>query len=361
MTQRNASTTQMNENELLSDSDEISEAVPHEQRMVSGFESLKKKPAAEIDFSDNTGSGPRLIPRLVHSATKKERDTASEFAALLEFPAETDQVSSHANSAPTAAASGAGRVLWVTVVLLGSAVLGAFLGFIYRDAQRQVPSSEVNQVVMPTMTVSQPAVGTPQAPSAPATVQFDVSQGMVQPEVAEPQPVAEPSVEAAEQEAAAGTNASAPAAQARRWRPLTEKELAARAAAPIAEAAPVEEVAAEPVVAQEVEVEVQATQPAAAEVTTPEVVEVKLPETLSREVVKAGFEALRPALTACANGKAGVADVAATIATNGRVTHAVVNGDFVGTAGSCMARAIRSARFEPFANGPLMVEFPYQL
>lgn len=358
MTQRNASTTQMNEDELLSGSEEVSETVPHEQRMVSGFESLKKERPTEEDFSDNTGSGPRLIPRLVHSATKKERDTASEFAALLEFPAEADRVSSRADSAPEA--SGARRVLWVAGVLLGSAALGAFLGFVYRDAQRSEPASEVSQVAMPTMTVSQPAVATSQAKPARATVQSDVTQGLTQAEITEPEPVEEPSTEVAEQDAPAATNA--PAAQTRRWRPLTEKELAARAVAPAAEATPVAPVPAEPAATEAVAVaEAQPAQPVAAEVATPAEVEVQLPETLSREVVKAGFEALRPALTACANGKAGVADVAATIATNGRVTHAVVNGDFVGTAGSCMARAIRGARFEPFANGPLMVEFPYQL
>lgn len=88
-----------------------------------------------------------------------------------------------------------------------------------------------------------------------------------------------------------------------------------------------------------------------------------LPETPTREEVAAGFDALRPELLQCAAGKTGVVVIDATLANTGRVAYALVDGTaFKGTPeGSCMARAIRKARFPLFVQATLKVRYPVQL
>jgi hypothetical protein len=47
---------------------------------------------------------------------------------------------------------------------------------------------------------------------------------------------------------------------------------------------------------------------------------------------------------------------------SGRVTNAVVSGQFAGTpVGSCVARAARGARFPRFRNDTFSVSFPFRL
>lgn len=87
-----------------------------------------------------------------------------------------------------------------------------------------------------------------------------------------------------------------------------------------------------------------------------------LPDLPTREEVVAGFEQVRAALDTCAAGKHGLVKVDATIANSGRVAQAVINGAFVGTPeGSCMARAVRSARFPAFSQQSLKVSYPIAL
>ena len=85
-----------------------------------------------------------------------------------------------------------------------------------------------------------------------------------------------------------------------------------------------------------------------------------LPEMPTREQVQAGFEQVRPALQKCAADKHGVAKVNATIAASGRIAYALVGGAFKGTPeGSCMARALRKARFPKFSRDKLKVSLPF--
>jgi predicted RNA-binding protein YlxR (DUF448 family) len=88
-----------------------------------------------------------------------------------------------------------------------------------------------------------------------------------------------------------------------------------------------------------------------------------LPEAPTREQVAAGFDSLQPELLRCAAGKAGVVVIDATLAGTGRVTYALIDGTvFKGTPeGSCMARAVRKARFPQFSQATLKVRDPVQL
>jgi hypothetical protein len=102
--------------------------------------------------------------------------------------------------------------------------------------------------------------------------------------------------------------------------------------------------------------------PAAAVTAIPIAPVADLPLTPSREQVAAGFEAVRAQLTQCAAGQHGVAQIAATIASTGRISHALVEGAFAGTPeGSCMARAVRAARFPTFSQPSLKVSYPVSL
>lgn len=93
-----------------------------------------------------------------------------------------------------------------------------------------------------------------------------------------------------------------------------------------------------------------------------EAVAPERPDAPSREAILAGFNSVREGVLACAHGNGGVAPIEATIVGDGHVTHATVGGYYQGTPeGSCIARTLRSARFEPFARESIKVAFPYTL
>lgn len=85
--------------------------------------------------------------------------------------------------------------------------------------------------------------------------------------------------------------------------------------------------------------------------------------TPSREDVIAAMGSVRAPVAACAQGRGGVALVRVTFAgPSGRVTGAVVGGQFAGTTqGSCIARAVRAASVPRFAQPTFEVSFPFQL
>ena len=87
-----------------------------------------------------------------------------------------------------------------------------------------------------------------------------------------------------------------------------------------------------------------------------------LPEIPERSGVISELEGLRSAMTQCAGGRRGVAELDLRIANTGRIAHAVVGGDFAGTPeGSCIARAVRRARFGPFRKARFRIIYPYKL
>jgi hypothetical protein len=95
-----------------------------------------------------------------------------------------------------------------------------------------------------------------------------------------------------------------------------------------------------------------------AEVVAPEA--PALPESLTRDQVRAGLDALRSKVLSCANGTYGrvLADV--TISAPGRVSNAVIEGTFAGTnSGSCMARVLRGAQFPGFSGADISVRYPF--
>jgi hypothetical protein len=87
-----------------------------------------------------------------------------------------------------------------------------------------------------------------------------------------------------------------------------------------------------------------------------------MPLTPSRTDVLHKLEAVRPSVRACAAGRSGVADLDITVARSGVVTHVLVGGDFAGTTqGSCIARAVREARFDSFKQERFRLLFPYAI
>jgi hypothetical protein len=87
-----------------------------------------------------------------------------------------------------------------------------------------------------------------------------------------------------------------------------------------------------------------------------------LPDAPTREQIMEGFEAVRGDVQTCAAGGHGLATTNVTIAGAGRVTAVVIEGVFAGTPqGSCMARAVRRAKFPPFAQPTFKVSYPFSL
>ncbi len=87
-----------------------------------------------------------------------------------------------------------------------------------------------------------------------------------------------------------------------------------------------------------------------------------LADSPDRSTIQAVLAARLEAVTACANGAHGLADVDIVISGSGRITTATVNGSFAGTpVGSCIARAVRGATFPPFSQPRFEVTYPYHL
>mgnify|MGYP001105474352 CR=1 FL=1 len=87
-----------------------------------------------------------------------------------------------------------------------------------------------------------------------------------------------------------------------------------------------------------------------------------LPQVPDRESVKWALKQVYPQIRECAAGKRGVAEVTLTVKNTGRVMHAVVGGDFAGTAeGSCIARAVRKTRLPPFLRPRFTLVYPFSL
>jgi hypothetical protein len=118
--------------------------------------------------------------------------------------------------------------------------------------------------------------------------------------------------------------------------------------------------------AAEVEDERESAEPAEDEqgvlTVKPQIDPENLPDIPGREAVVAALEPLRPAIAECSRGARGVAQLDITVSSSGAVSHAVVGGDFAGTAeGSCIARAARGAQFTPFKKPRFRVIYPFSL
>lgn len=88
----------------------------------------------------------------------------------------------------------------------------------------------------------------------------------------------------------------------------------------------------------------------------------EMPTGPTRSEVVARLESVRSSVQTCAAGRSGVADLDITIAHTGVVMHVLVGGDFAGTTeGSCIARAVRQARFPQFKQERFRLLYPYAI
>jgi hypothetical protein len=87
-----------------------------------------------------------------------------------------------------------------------------------------------------------------------------------------------------------------------------------------------------------------------------------LPEHPSRDQVASSLDAVAGQLQKCVGDRHGVAEVTVTVRPAGFVSYAVVSGEYAGTSeGSCIARAVRAAKFPAFTDPTLRVTYPFQL
>jgi hypothetical protein len=89
-----------------------------------------------------------------------------------------------------------------------------------------------------------------------------------------------------------------------------------------------------------------------------------LPSKLSRAQVRGGMSSIQGRVRRCGNGTPGTVVVNVVISgSTGRVSSATVTGQFAGTAvGSCVARAVRGARFSRFRESNLTVRgYPFRV
>jgi hypothetical protein len=86
-----------------------------------------------------------------------------------------------------------------------------------------------------------------------------------------------------------------------------------------------------------------------------------LPDKPSRDDVLSAMNGVKDEVATCAKGQSGVAFVNVTVAgKTGRVTNAQVSG-ITGPAGSCIAKAVRKAKFQQFKSSQFMIKYPFRL
>jgi hypothetical protein len=182
------------------------------------------------------------------------------------------------------------------------------------------------EVVMPPPAAPEPA---PAAASAPPAAPAPVSEQVLSPE---PPPVMGPTLPVRDE-------TIVPVSRTRRVRERTAFASAEPAAA---EAAPPVPVLAPPAM------KAAGTAP--------------LPEHPSRDQVASSLNAVTGQLQKCVGDRHGLAEVTVTVRPAGFVSYAVVSGEYAGTSeGSCIARAIRAAKFPAFTDPTLRVTYPFQL
>jgi hypothetical protein len=85
-------------------------------------------------------------------------------------------------------------------------------------------------------------------------------------------------------------------------------------------------------------------------------------EEIDRATVQSVMQGVEPAVRACAGERHGSVQVDVVVQGTGRVSSATVTGNFQGSPeGSCIARAVRSARFPAFTGEPLRFRYPFAL
>jgi hypothetical protein len=85
-------------------------------------------------------------------------------------------------------------------------------------------------------------------------------------------------------------------------------------------------------------------------------------ESLSTDDILRGMGDVADQAQACYSGTQGTASLRLTVAPSGQVTAATVTGSFAGTAvGTCVERAVRSARFPPWEGRPQSFGYSYLL
>jgi predicted Zn finger-like uncharacterized protein len=85
-----------------------------------------------------------------------------------------------------------------------------------------------------------------------------------------------------------------------------------------------------------------------------------LPRTPSRDAVLRALRGVQPAVSACAQGQRGVAMADIVVASSGRVKSVRVS-QVTGPVASCIARAVRKAKFPAFGDPTFSVKFPFKL
>jgi hypothetical protein len=83
----------------------------------------------------------------------------------------------------------------------------------------------------------------------------------------------------------------------------------------------------------------------------------------TREQIVAAMRSVAGSVGACGGGaRTGVAEVRVRLGSSGRVQSAIVTGQFAGTPeGSCIARAVRSARVPPFRQSTFEFTYPFRI
>ena len=322
--------------------------VPPEARgHVSGMFESEAEACPQVEGDDDFALDPdglvdALRPYYAEAASGPSVD-------LLSVETSSQQPLAHSSlTPPTVQATR--RFPWVplAVGIVLAFIAGAVAAFSFLGPV-PVTSPQPARSVQPRPDLSTPATEQVAKPEAARPAPAPEPDSPVASEPSEPAPAARSAAEVAPRPAIRRVR-SAAQRPARKVPAVKPADTVASKAAPVASTPrPVEPARiAAPSAPQSANAEQEPQQPA-------------LPEAPTRAQIVEGFGAVVPAARACTGGRHGLVTAEVTIAHTGRVSHAVVSGDFKGPEGSCIARAIRTARFPQFARKSLRVSYPFSL
>ncbi|MDH5673154.1 MAG: hypothetical protein OEZ06_13445 [Myxococcales bacterium] len=290
-----------------------------ESRLAKGAEGRER---------DATPSVPILIPKVYAEAHRRDSEAPPAQA--------TPERDTGSSTAPTEIAAPASSPRsgsrWMPTLALVSALAGAGLALqLQQQSEDPRPKAAVAARDEPS---AQPAATPPQPLPEPLPVATPAAPGETAVAAAPAEPPAAPA-------AAAPSEAAQPAA----GEPETPGPAVATTSA-MAQNKPRARSAR------------RGARPATAKTKKP----AQLAEEPSRADIVAAMRKVQAELQACGGERRGVAELQLQLDNSGRVRHANVGGDFAGTKeGSCMARAARKARTNPFKRESYSVLFPVSI
>ncbi|MDH5674668.1 MAG: hypothetical protein OEZ06_21250 [Myxococcales bacterium] len=331
------------------DTEVAPEAAPASSEDVfAGASEAAAAPSIEVDLEVPVAPRPGVV-----SAERREPVPVVSAARAVSIPEQAASSLAPAEVPPEFAPAGDGSSGMGALMVAAIVVLGVGGWYLTRGTYQPAPRSQAAPVAAPASAPSPTMGAHPVPPSGIAAAPAAAAQPAAVTPEARPAEAVAPGTSAATTPTRTAPGPSRPSAPARSDSSSEPRSPQGAGALPADEGSPAP---VQPIL------KVSPRPVSGSKVFDPKAAAGALPDAPSKTDVKRALEGLRGAIGRCAAGQGGVAELDLTIASGGVVTHALVGGDFSGTsAGSCIARVVRGARFSPFKQPRFRVIYPFSL